>query len=131
MTPLLTAVDRLADQLRALPLSRLSQGAAAHGLALARELAAWAQRIEEPRSAPRTMPDVGIFAVGNQVAVAGHDLAHALGRAPDAPSAGGVRRENESRTAPAGDDTSDERGRAAQIAAAVALVEAAARRCAR
>lgn len=109
-TPLLTAVDRLADRLRAFPQSRLSKGVAAQGLALARELAVRAQQIEEPGSSPRIMPDVGMFAVADQVAVAGHDLAHALERAPRDAGAGGAD----------GDEA---------LASAVALVEATARRC--
>ncbi|MEU7134783.1 hypothetical protein [Streptomyces sp. NPDC046261] len=79
VTPLLAAVDTFADRLRALPQSRLSRGAAAEALALARELAAWTQRIEEPgTTTPREMPEAGMFAVADQVAVAGHDLAEAL-----------------------------------------------------
>ncbi|MFF5446986.1 hypothetical protein [Streptomyces sp. NPDC012888] len=71
------AVDRFADRLRAAPQSRLVRGAAAEGLALARELAVRAQRLEgEPR--PRQMPDAGVFAVGDQLTVAGRDLAEAL-----------------------------------------------------
>ncbi|MFI0780182.1 hypothetical protein [Streptomyces sp. NPDC021212] len=107
-TPLLRAVDRLADRLRTLPQSRLSQGAAAEGLALARELSVRAQRLEEPGSPPRIMPDAGMFMIADQVAVAGHDLVHALERAPG------------------GAAESDEDGR---VAEAVALVEAAAGRC--
>ncbi|MFH8370861.1 hypothetical protein [Streptomyces sp. NPDC018031] len=83
VTPLLTAVDRFADRLRALPQSALTRGAAAEGLALARELAARAQRLEEPGGRPRTVPDAGVFAVGDQVAVTGHDLAEALRRTPE------------------------------------------------
>ncbi|MEU1376456.1 hypothetical protein ABZ442_22735 [Streptomyces triculaminicus] len=79
VTPLLAAVDSFADRLRTLPQSRLSRGAAAEALALARELAAWTQRIEEPGAVElREMPDAGMFAVADQVAVAGHDLAEAL-----------------------------------------------------
>ncbi|MEU5049396.1 hypothetical protein [Streptomyces sp. NPDC021096] len=79
VTPLLAAVDTFADRLRALPQSRLSRGAAAEALALARELAAWTQHIEEPGAASvREMPEAGMFAVADQVAVAGHDLAEAL-----------------------------------------------------
>ncbi|MBW1595744.1 hypothetical protein [Streptomyces sp. JJ38] len=78
VTPLMTAVDALADRLRALPQSALRRGAAAEALALARDLAARAQRVEEPGHAPRELPDAGLFAVGDQVAVAGHDLAQAL-----------------------------------------------------
>ncbi|WP_432588009.1 hypothetical protein ABVG11_22785 [Streptomyces sp. HD1123-B1] len=81
VTPLLTAVDRFADRLRTLPQSRLRQGAAAEGLALARELSLRAQRLEEPDAPPRVIPDAGVFAVADQLAVAGHDLAHALERA--------------------------------------------------
>ncbi|MER6106188.1 hypothetical protein ABT115_28875 [Streptomyces sp. NPDC001832] len=83
-TPLITAVDRFADRLRAAPQSRLQRGAAAEGLATARELALRAQRIEAPDREPRIMPDAGIFAIGDQLAVAGHDLAVALETAPSA-----------------------------------------------
>jgi hypothetical protein len=81
VTPLVTAVDRLADRLRAAPQSRLQRGAAAEGLSVARELAARAQRIEFPERAPRPMPDAGMFTVADQVAVAGHDLAEVLRKA--------------------------------------------------
>ncbi|WP_406420221.1 hypothetical protein OH809_26185 [Streptomyces sp. NBC_00873] len=81
-TPLVTVVDRFADRLRAAPQSRLQRGAAAEGLAAARELAARAQRIEAPGREPRIMPDAGMFAIGDQVAVAGRDLAMALETAP-------------------------------------------------
>jgi hypothetical protein len=37
----------------------------------------------EPRELP-DIPDVGVFAVGDQVAVTGHDLVEALRAAPDA-----------------------------------------------
>jgi hypothetical protein len=77
-TDLTAAVERFADRLRAAPQSRLQRGAAAEGLALARELAVRAQRIEEPGKEPRIMPDAGIFAVADQVMVAGRDLAEAL-----------------------------------------------------
>ncbi|MFB7185738.1 hypothetical protein ACFCZT_10560 [Streptomyces sp. NPDC056230] len=83
-TPLITAVDRFADRLRAAPQSRLQRGAAAEGLATARELAVRAQRIETPDREPRIMPDAGIFAIGDQLAVAGRDLAVALETAPSA-----------------------------------------------
>ncbi|MEU6120030.1 hypothetical protein ABZ840_36505 [Streptomyces sp. NPDC047117] len=76
--PLLSAVDALADRLRALPQSALTRGAAAEGLALAREFVLRAQRLEEPGAEPRELPDAGPFAVGDQVAVSGHDLAYAL-----------------------------------------------------
>ncbi|MFH8517669.1 hypothetical protein ACH4CE_21765 [Streptomyces gelaticus] len=81
-TPLITAVDRFADRLRAAPQSRLQRGAAAEGLATARELALRAQRIEEPGREPRLLPDAGIFSIGDQLTVAGRDLAVALETAP-------------------------------------------------
>lgn len=71
------AVDALADRYRSLPYSRLSR-AAGDGLALARELSAAAQRIELPGREPLLMPDEGVYATGDQLAVAGHDLAAAL-----------------------------------------------------
>ncbi|WP_435189018.1 hypothetical protein [Streptomyces sp. bgisy126] len=79
---LTAAVERFADRLRAAPQSRLQRGAAAEGLALARELAVRAQRAEDPDGEPRTMPDAGVFAVADQLAVAGSDLAEALRTAP-------------------------------------------------
>ncbi len=100
-------MDRLADRLRALPQSRLHQGAAAEGLALARELSVRAQCLEEPGNPPRIMPDAGVFVIADQLAVAGHDLVHALEHAP-----GGAA------------DTGSGR-----ISEAVALVEATAGRC--
>ncbi|MDX2728605.1 MULTISPECIES: hypothetical protein [Streptomyces] len=81
-TPLITAVDRFADRLRAAPQSRLQRGAAAEGLATARELAVRAQRIEAPDREPHILPDVGVFAIGDQLAVVGRDLAVALETAP-------------------------------------------------
>ncbi|MFD4244901.1 hypothetical protein ACFWP3_25420 [Streptomyces sp. NPDC058525] len=86
-SPLTAAVERFADRLRAAPQSRLRQGAAAAGLELARELAARARRLEG--LPPREMPDAGIFVVGDQVAVAGRDLAEALRsvREPDSAKA--------------------------------------------
>ncbi|MCX5198888.1 hypothetical protein OOK31_34235 [Streptomyces sp. NBC_00249] len=79
-SPLSAAVERFADRLRAAPQSRLTRGAAAEALELARELAVRAQRLEDPRGAApaRRMPDAGVFVVGDQVAVAGQDLAEAL-----------------------------------------------------
>ncbi|GAA1974866.1 hypothetical protein [Kitasatospora viridis] len=84
-TALLDAVDHLADRFRAMPQSRLlgavpgHRSRAAAGLALARLLADRAQAWEEgPGAAPRELPDAGAFAVGDQIAVAGHDLAAAL-----------------------------------------------------
>ncbi|MFK4224262.1 hypothetical protein [Streptomyces sp. NPDC019890] len=77
-TEFTSAVEHFADRLRAAPQSRLQRGAAAEGLALARELALRAQRIEAPGSVPRIMPDGGLFAIADQLMVAGHDLAEAL-----------------------------------------------------
>ncbi|MFJ6697422.1 hypothetical protein ACIQM4_15305 [Streptomyces sp. NPDC091272] len=81
-TPLLTAVERLADRLRSTPESRLRHGAAAVGLTLARELALRAQLLEFPGREPRPLPDAGLFAVADQLAVAGRDLALVVGTAP-------------------------------------------------
>ncbi|MGZ9931333.1 hypothetical protein ACXNSR_15745 [Streptomyces sp. NC-S4] len=82
-SPLTAVVDRFADRLRAAPQSRLQQGAAAAALDLARELSVRAQRIETPGQEPKEVPDVGLFVVGDQVAVTGLDLAEALrGAAP-------------------------------------------------
>ncbi|GAA2055677.1 hypothetical protein GCM10009757_32820 [Streptomyces cheonanensis] len=83
LTALEEAVEERADRLRGLAESRLRQWAAAEGLALARELARRAQLIERPGAEPLTMPDAGLFAVGDQVAVAGHDLVRALRDHPD------------------------------------------------
>ncbi|PWI06172.1 hypothetical protein DIZ27_35125 [Streptomyces sp. NWU339] len=77
-TPLIRAVDHFADRLRAAPQSRLQRGAAAEALALARELARRTQRVEEPGTEPREMPDAGMFAAADQISVAGHDLALVL-----------------------------------------------------
>ncbi|MGW0738238.1 hypothetical protein [Streptomyces sp. NPDC002851] len=83
-TPLNDAVDQFADRLRAATESRLQRGAAAEALALARQLAVWAQRIEEglPPGAqplePRELPDAGLFTVADQITVAGRDLAVVL-----------------------------------------------------
>ncbi|MER7754661.1 hypothetical protein [Kitasatospora sp. NPDC097643] len=80
--PLIDAVDKLADRFRSMPQSRLLgavpgyDSRAAAGLALARRLAALALAAEgEPE---RELPEAGAFAVGDQLAVAGHDLAAAL-----------------------------------------------------
>ncbi|MEU7553789.1 hypothetical protein AB0B01_15835 [Streptomyces sp. NPDC044571] len=94
-SPLAAAVERFADRLRAMPQSRLRQGAAATALELARELSVRAQRLEEAEAgrgaAPaREMPDAGLFVVGDQVAVAGLDLVEALAAAgahPDSTTA--------------------------------------------
>ncbi|MEU4307032.1 hypothetical protein [Streptomyces rochei] len=77
-TPLTRAVDDFADRLRAAPQSRLQRGAAAEALELAREMARRAQLVEEPGSEPRQMPDAGMFAAADQIAVAAHDLALVL-----------------------------------------------------
>ena len=64
--------------MRAAPQSRLQRGAAAEALALAREMARWAQAVEEPGTEPREMPDAGMFAAADQITVAVHDLALVL-----------------------------------------------------
>ncbi|MFD6890642.1 hypothetical protein [Streptomyces sp. NPDC059957] len=93
-SPLTAAVERFADRLRAAPQSRLQQGAAETALDLARELSLRAQRLEAAAAGPgdgtgaapaRTMPDAGIFVVGDQLAVAGLDLAEALQAAAAGP----------------------------------------------
>lgn len=71
-------MDDFADRLRAAPQSRLQRGAAAEALELARELARRAQLVEEPAAEPREMPDAGMFAAADQIAVAAHDLALVL-----------------------------------------------------
>jgi hypothetical protein len=82
-TALHTAVERLAGRLRSLPRRRLQAGAAAEGLELARWLARQAQALEFPGREPRELPDDGIFVVGDQLALAGHDLVAALGADPE------------------------------------------------
>ncbi|WP_328363255.1 hypothetical protein OG828_29460 [Streptomyces sp. NBC_00457] len=77
-TPLTRAVDHFADRLRAAPQSRLQRGGAGEALALARELARWAQVLEAPGVEPREMPDAGMFAAADQITVAVHDLAVVL-----------------------------------------------------
>jgi hypothetical protein len=84
---LVEAVDRLADRFRAMPQTRLLAAVPGHssraaaGLALARRLAAVAVAVEG--GAPRDFPDAGAFAAGDQLAVAGHDLAAALAAPAD------------------------------------------------
>lgn len=105
-------------------------GLASAALDLARRLAAAAQRIEAPVPGagasgsagveggfPREMPGAGPFAVGDQLSVAGHDLAAALAPLPGAATVPGP----------------DGRPAAAQevLRAAVAEVEALARLCGR
>lgn len=66
-----------------MPQSRLTV-LAPEGLALARRLAGWAQQLE---GLPvRELPEVGVFAVGDQIALAAHELAAAVAerRAADA-----------------------------------------------
>ncbi|MCY0917979.1 hypothetical protein OS965_07245 [Streptomyces sp. H27-G5] len=92
-SPLTLVVERFADRLRAAPQSRLQRGVAAEALELARELAVRAQRLESAAGAAgagaapeRVVPDAGIFVVGDQVAVAGLDLAEALRATTAAPA---------------------------------------------
>jgi hypothetical protein len=86
VSALVESVERLADRFRAMPQSRLLGAVpgypsrAAAGLALARGLARDAQLLEEgPRAVPREIPEAGVFAVGDQLAVAVHDFAAVLG----------------------------------------------------
>ncbi|WP_406202531.1 hypothetical protein OH807_24440 [Kitasatospora sp. NBC_01560] len=83
---LVEAVDALADRFRSMPQSRLLGAVPGHpsraaaALALARWLAAAAQGAEG--GPVREVPDAGAFAAGDQLAVAGHDLAAALAALP-------------------------------------------------
>ncbi|WP_243761247.1 hypothetical protein [Streptomyces sp. YIM 98790] len=72
------AVERAAGRLRRLPESALRRGAAAEGRALAAELARRGQRLEGRPGRLPELPDAGIFAVGDQLAVTGHDLVEAV-----------------------------------------------------
>ncbi|MEW1752924.1 hypothetical protein ACIQU1_31005 [Streptomyces angustmyceticus] len=116
VTPLQTAVDALADRLRSLPQSRLHHGAAAEGLSLARQLTTRAQLIERPGETPHELPDAGVFAVGDQLAVAGHDLVEAL-------------RSAALRMADGTGDPDAKAAPAEELAEAVRWVRAAAERC--
>ena len=73
---LLFAADRLADRFRSMPQSRLAV-LAPEGLLLARALAVRALELEGGPARPE-LPEVGIFAVGDQIALAAHDLAAVL-----------------------------------------------------
>ncbi|MFE7135793.1 hypothetical protein ACFVIM_33580 [Streptomyces sp. NPDC057638] len=81
-TELTETLTRFADRVRAAPQSRLERGVAAEALGLARELALRAQRVENPDRAPMTMPDAGMFALADQLMVAGNDLVEAWRVAP-------------------------------------------------
>ncbi|EST32191.1 hypothetical protein N566_20230 [Streptomycetaceae bacterium MP113-05] len=78
VTPLTDEVDCLADRLRAMPQSALLRGAAGEAYRLAAELVRRSQLLESPGREPQRLPEAGPFVVGDQVAVAGHDLAVAL-----------------------------------------------------
>lgn len=92
-------MDHFADRLRAAPQSRLQRGAAAEALALARELALRAQRLESPEGPLHEMPDVGMFAAADQVTVAGNDLALVLGDEGELAEAVGLVEEAQRRAA--------------------------------
>ncbi|MBD0692061.1 hypothetical protein [Streptomyces sp. CBMA123] len=85
--PLVEAVDELADRFRSLPQSKLLGPVPGHAsraaavLVLARRLAAWSLAAEG--GPEREFPDAGAFAAGDQLAVAGHDLAAALAVLPE------------------------------------------------
>jgi hypothetical protein len=87
-------VERVADRLRSMSDVRLGQPFPPSGtralaaLDLAQHLADAAQGVEERESAvapvPRVVPDVGVFALGDQVTVTGTDLvAAAVGLQPE------------------------------------------------
>lgn len=82
-TPLRPALERLSGRLRALPQRRLQAGAAAEGLALARWLTGAAQSREFPGRPAYALPDEGVFAVGDQLSVAGNELAAVLEADPE------------------------------------------------
>lgn len=87
-------VERVARRLRGLTTARLVRPLPPYGTVadagrlLARALAEAGQAVEEAGAerepAWRTLPDLAVEAVGEQVAVTGHDLAAALATAPDA-----------------------------------------------
>ncbi|WP_062216416.1 hypothetical protein [Streptomyces sp. NBRC 109706] len=78
------ALERAVERLRRLPESRLRRGAAAEGRALADELTRRAQLLERPcGGGTRRVPDVGLWAVGDQITVTGHDLARAIEESTD------------------------------------------------
>ncbi|MFJ8471891.1 hypothetical protein [Kitasatospora sp. NPDC094011] len=85
--PLVEAVDTLAHRFRSLPQSKLLGAVPGHAsraaaaLDLARRLAALALAAEGGPA--RELPDAGAFAAGDQLAVAGHDLAAALAALPE------------------------------------------------
>ena len=78
-SPFLAQAERLADRFRSMPQTRLALFAPL-GLQLARRLADSSLQLEGLPT--RELPDVGVFAVGDQIALAAHDLAAALA-APD------------------------------------------------
>lgn len=91
-----TSLGRLVDRLGRLPQRRLTAAGAAAGTGrsaaetgreLAEHLAAWSAGVEgrsESAAPPRrSLPDVGPFGVGDQLAVTGHDLVLALAELTD------------------------------------------------
>ena len=74
-SPFLAQAERLADRFRSMPQTRLALFAPL-GLQLARRLADSSLQLEGLPA--RELPDVGVFAVGDQIALAAHDLAAAL-----------------------------------------------------
>ncbi|MFD4655244.1 hypothetical protein ACFWP2_06370 [Kitasatospora sp. NPDC058444] len=86
VNPLVEAAESLADRFRSLPQSKLLGAVPGHpsraaaALELARRLAGSALAAEG--GPQREFPDAGAFAVGDQLAVAAHDLAAALAALP-------------------------------------------------
>jgi hypothetical protein len=74
-SPFLAQAERLADRFRSMPQSKLVLFAPL-GLQLARRLADRALQLEGLPG--RELPDAGVFAVGDQLALAAHELAAAL-----------------------------------------------------
>lgn len=97
--------ERLTSLYRAMPESRLlrslpdGRSGARAGYDLAALLARMAHGVEERESAVeprwREFPDVGLFSVGDQIAVAAHDLVAAVTELAEAERAKGVERADE------------------------------------
>jgi hypothetical protein len=81
------AAERLADRFRSMPQSRLAQ-LAPDGLLLADRMARRARQLEGGAVRP-PLPDLGIFVVGDQIALTAHDLALALTQSVADPTAAG------------------------------------------
>ncbi len=115
---LLLAADRLADRFRSMPQGRLT-ALAPEGLWAARRLARRSQALEGGMARPE-LPDVGIFAVGDQIALTAHDLAAALG---ERAGAGDREDDGDAGDGDAGDTGDDGPGLGAERALAASLAD--------